>query len=86
MNHTDMNNAQNVSKEPASPVRAGEMVGCEWLEDEFDGYWRTDCNEMHCFTDGGPEDNHHRFCPYCGQPLKAIHCQAANAPHERRDQ
>jgi len=59
-------------------LTTAEMVGCEWLEDELDGYWTTACGEMHCFTDGGPEDNHHRFCPYCGKPLTAIHCQAAN--------
>ena len=54
------------------------MVSCEWLEDEMYGHWKTDCGELHEFTNGGPEDNRHNFCAYCGKPLKALHCQAAN--------
>ena len=37
---------------------------CNWSEDE-DGYWETECGDMHCFLDGGPTENKYQFCPYC---------------------
>ena len=61
------------------PVRSSERVRCDWMEDELDGYWRTSCGDLHQFTDGGPENNNHKFCPYCGKTLHAIHCQAPNS-------
>ena len=47
-----------------------DIVSCEWTQDEWDGNWETGCKERHCFEDGGPTENHHCFCPYCGKPLK----------------
>ncbi|MFS2049757.1 hypothetical protein ACEN9J_02745 [Variovorax sp. Varisp41] len=39
--------------------------GCPWTPDS-DGYWKTACGKSHSFTDGGPTENNHRFCCYCG--------------------
>jgi hypothetical protein len=41
---------------------------CIWSEDD-DGNWHTSCNQIHQFANGTPEDNHHKFCPYCGKPI-----------------
>jgi len=42
--------------------------GCKWANDD-DGIWWTECGNAHQFTDGGPRENHHYFCPYCGGHL-----------------
>lgn len=44
---------------------------CKWSIDE-DGTWWTDCGNVHVFTDGGPTENRHQYCPYCGRPVTAI--------------
>lgn len=38
-------------------------------QDEDDGSWDTSCGEKHVFTADGPEENSHKFCPYCGDAL-----------------
>lgn len=42
---------------------------CHWNQDD-DGNWHTDCDNMHIFIDGTPAENKHRFCAYCGRRLK----------------
>ena len=47
---------------------------CYWIEEvQPDSYtvWHTTCANMHEFTAGGPEENQHKFCPYCGGRLVA---------------
>ena len=44
------------------------MPLCIWTEDS-DGTWDTQCNNRHTFFDGGPEENHYEYCPYCGKHL-----------------
>jgi DNA-directed RNA polymerase subunit RPC12/RpoP len=39
---------------------------CEWTEDD-DGNWLTDCENMHEFSTGGPDENGYVYCPYCGK-------------------
>ena len=41
---------------------------CLWTETK-DGHWETGCNQMHCFEDGSPSDNHLQYCGYCGERL-----------------
>ena len=41
---------------------------CTWTEDP-DGIWHTSCGQAHEFTTGTPEENDHRYCPYCGKVL-----------------
>ena len=41
---------------------------CTWTEDA-DGIWHTSCGHAHEFTTGTPEENDHRYCPYCGKVL-----------------
>jgi hypothetical protein len=41
---------------------------CTWTEDP-DGIWYTSCGQAHEFTTGTPEENDHRYCPYCGKVL-----------------
>jgi hypothetical protein len=42
---------------------------CNWtLDAGYDGdSWDTDCQEKFVFIDGGPAENHIRFCCYCGR-------------------
>jgi len=44
-------------------------VNCFWKKDEQSGAWDTGCGEAHWFTDAGPTENLHKFCPYCGREL-----------------
>lgn len=48
---------------------------CVWTEEESGEYWEAGCDKdgmkLFCFTEGGPEENHFQYCPYCGKPLKA---------------
>ena len=39
--------------------------GCPWTPDT-DGYLKTACGKSHAFNEGGPTENQHRFCCYCG--------------------
>ena len=55
----------------ASSAHGKKPERCEWTED-FDGNWDTACGDKHVFFDGTPAENHHRFCPYCGKPIKAV--------------
>ena len=41
---------------------------CRWTEDHG-GIWHTSCGQAHEFTTGTPEENDHRYCPYCGKVL-----------------
>jgi hypothetical protein len=43
---------------------------CRWKLVSEDEYWQTDCDNAHCFIDGGPKQNKYQFCPYCGRKLK----------------
>lgn len=40
---------------------------CVWTE--TDEYWAANCGAAHVFIDGNPEQNDHKYCPYCGKPL-----------------
>lgn len=42
---------------------------CRWERDNDMGIWNTACGEAHLFEEGGPAENAHRFCPYCGGAL-----------------
>lgn len=44
--------------------------GCVWKYDETDDGWETECDNRHTFIDGGPEENDHKFCPYCGEHIQ----------------
>lgn len=54
------------------------MSNCIWNMDE-DGNWETLCDQMHGFIDGGPTENGHVFCPYCGKHIRVSEA-AGNAP------
>jgi hypothetical protein len=41
---------------------------CIWTEDE-DGIYQTSCGNSFEFMNGTPNDNHTKFCPYCGKVL-----------------
>ena len=54
------------------------MNECVWTEDAYpDGevVWETGCGETFVINDGTPEQNHFRFCTYCGKPLKQVEHQ-----------
>ncbi len=46
---------------------------CTWTED-MDSLWESKCTDHGPFQffDGGPDDNHVAFCPYCGHPITAV--------------
>ena len=44
---------------------------CKW-EQNADGVWETECDEMFIFNDGNPEENGFKYCPYCGIPISQI--------------
>ena len=47
------------------------VVPCEW-EETADGQWETDCGNIYEFSDGTPDANGHKFCCFCGKPLKQV--------------
>lgn len=51
-------------------VKFIQSDSCTWTEDP-DGIWYTSCGQAHEFTTGTPEENQHRYCPYCGKVLEA---------------
>jgi hypothetical protein len=53
-------------------ARAGQDANpCKWEQDQ-DGSWDTSCGEKHQFFDGTPQENSHKFCPYCGHTIAAM--------------
>lgn len=44
---------------------------CIWQQDE-DGFWHTDCGQVHEFMNGSPAENSYVFCPYCGKEIKEV--------------
>jgi hypothetical protein len=46
-----------------------ERGDCIWAEDE-DGIYHTSCGDAFEFMNGTPDDNHIKFCPYCGKELR----------------
>ena len=61
--------AQRKLSEAIDVVVGNVQAVCTWREDD-DGYYATDCGHMHSFFNGGPKQNFHSFCPYCGGVLK----------------
>ena len=45
---------------------------CKWGKNGFalEDYWETGCENLFQFINGGPEQNHFEFCPYCGKPIE----------------
>lgn len=46
---------------------------CTWMLDPDPDCesWDTSCGEKFVFMEGGPAENHVRFCCYCGGRLRA---------------
>lgn len=44
---------------------------CEWKQDE-NGVWETECGNMFEITEGTPNENDLKYCPYCGKHLIQI--------------
>lgn len=66
-----------ISNEAKLPPLAERVLGiiselaaktCEWVfgnDPDFD-VWKTGCDDVYCFIEGGPKENKIKFCPYCG--------------------
>ncbi len=57
----------------AAPPAEGPT--CKWTEDgdEWESVaWDTDCGEKFMFLDGGPFQNHIKFCCYCGAKVQSV--------------
>ncbi len=51
--------------------RDARTAECVWSQDDEDSYcWGTSCGHAFALNDGTPEDNHIRFCCYCGKPVR----------------
>ena len=44
---------------------------CEWTEVSHNDYifWETECRNAFQFINGGPSENHMKYCPYCGKKI-----------------
>jgi hypothetical protein len=52
--------------------KLNSLETCAWDHDEDDCAWETECGQYWQFTDGGPEDNHVRFCHFCGKLIDVL--------------
>lgn len=62
-------------------------VTCKWtLIDSEYSYWTSDCNGDWAFTDGDPEENGMKYCPFCGKKLEQVtHLDEMDLDKERMD-
>lgn len=51
---------------------AFHLKPCKWTisHDADADRWDSDCGQSHLFIVGGPTENSHAFCPYCGRTLE----------------
>ena len=47
------------------------MNQCIWTENFDPDYWETSCGQAFTLIDGTLEDNHIRFCAFCGREIAA---------------
>lgn len=66
---TSLNHAQRMIEKA---LEEDERI-CAWTYDHSYDLWNTACGECFVFEDGGPKDNSHQFCGYCGKPLKEVY-------------
>ena len=46
---------------------------CVWHQDGEDSdTWGSKCGRYFRLDDGTPDDNHMRWCCYCGKPLESV--------------
>lgn len=55
---------------------------CVWTfdDDAHAPMWTSPCGVTYSFTEGGPEDNGHKFCHSCGKPLVLAATPAHDQP------
>lgn len=64
------NGGNHVPDDEAGNWLAEEPKGtCDWEFDLSFNKYDTDCGEAHAFAHGGPDENCHVFCPYCGRRI-----------------
>ena len=68
---------RKAAKEAATIGKERSMAAkgkCEWKRywPDWGDMYDTSCGHMHDFLDGNPEDNHYKFCPYCGLDIQEI--------------
>lgn len=47
-----------------------ETNKCEWISDDYEDGWSTSCGLIFIINDGTPEENHMKFCCYCGKEIE----------------
>lgn len=47
----------------------------EWDDDE---YWECCGTNIFQFSEGGPKENHFKYCPYCGKEIKELITEDGN--------
>lgn len=45
---------------------------CLWTL-HADGYYETQCGQAYTAFDGGLDENHYRYCPWCGRAIVEAH-------------
>lgn len=53
------------------------METCVWENHGESAIWYCGCGKhLFEFTEGGPEENNFKYCPYCGKVLIAEHIES----------
>ncbi len=66
-------NTKPTAERPNTPPMGSRVPNkCKWTYDSSIDAWNTSCDEIHCFIVGKPNENKHRYCPYCGKLLEQI--------------
>ncbi len=48
----------------------GKDKECNWSQCNDTDVYSTNCGGMWEFSEGGPKENHAKYCPYCGKQIK----------------
>ena len=62
-----------LAEEFSTAANFGDNDFCEWeLWDREVNMWKTTCKKLHVFNEGGPLENVHTYCPFCGKKIKIV--------------
>lgn len=61
---------KQVSVEPEVMQKIAEQ--CQWIKEDEEGVYETDCKHSFQFISDGVKENHFNHCPYCGKPIIEI--------------
>lgn len=65
----EMVDAARLALRRAMEIPQPTQETCNWIQDDDDGNWVTDCGGIFVIIDGTPRDNEMKFCPYCSNRI-----------------